>query len=250
MLKTLKIMTLLCLLLISSCKKQQNEPYTRPDNLVIGDYTNTLRQIFDTVIVYQGFPASIDLDMDNDQVDDVRLISTNWGSVGLGHHPRSEIWCLTNNVSISGFYTTDTTFFSFDQSSYIGNDSIVNIDEYYRYSCHTISDQDSVVNIASGVYKISVKSEHDKINKLDMFKTDSLVLIDDSYSFPPFTIYKQDTVIQKYEYVYNNCSTFPQDDVHYIGIRIVKGNEVKYGWIKLSVIDINKIIIYETTVQK
>ncbi|MCK9424062.1 MAG: hypothetical protein M0Q38_15865 [Bacteroidales bacterium] len=250
MLQKITIIPFLLFLFISACKKEKDDPYIRSNTVEIGDYTNMLRHIYDSVIFYQGLPAIIDLDMDNDKIADVRLISLMWGSVGLGHHPRSELYCLTENVSISGYYTSDTTFFSFDQSSYIGYDSIVNIDEYYRYSYHKISDHDTIVNIKSNSFKVLVQRQHDKINQQDVFKTDSIILIDESYIFPPYTIYKQDTVIRKYEVYYNDCNTFPLNDVNYLGIRIMNGNEIKYGWIKLSIIDKNKIIVFETTIQK
>jgi hypothetical protein len=250
MLRKITIIPLLLFLFITACKKEKDDPYIRSSTVEIGDYTNMLRHIYDSVIFYQGLPASIDLDMDNDKIADIRLISLMWGSQGLGYHPRSELYCLTKNVSISGYYTSDTTFFSFDQSSYIGYDSIVNIDEYYQYSCHKISDHDTIANIESNSFKVFVQRQNDKINQQDVFKTDSIILIDESYGFPPYTIYKQDTVIRKYEINYNDCNTFPLNDVNYLGIRIMNGNETKYGWIKLSIIDKNKIIVFETTIQK
>ena len=51
-------------------------------------------------------------------------------------------------------------------------------------------------------------------------------------------------------YNYNNCNTFPQDEVNYIGIRMMNANEVRYGWIKLSIIANNIIIVYETAIQE
>ena len=47
-----------------------------------------------------------------------------------------------------------------------------------------------------------------------------------------------------------DCNTFPQEDVNYIGIRMKNGNEVRYGWIKLSITERNKIIVYETAMQE
>jgi hypothetical protein len=250
MLNKTAIISFLFLLFSSACKKENDDPYVRSNVVEIGNYTNMSCHIYDSVIFYQGLPASIDLDMDHDKIADVRLISLMWGSAGMGHHPRSEIYCLTENVSISGYYTSDTTFFSFDQSSYIGYDSIVNIDEYYRYACHKISDHDTIVDIISNSFKVLVKKQNDKIDQQDVFKADSLILIDESFGFPPNTIYKQDTVIRKYEISYNDCNTFPQNEVSYLGIRIINENEIKYGWIKISIIDKNKITVFETAIQK
>ena len=250
-LRSFALLVLLIVGIFCSCKKksEQDDPYKRSDNLVIGDYTNILRHIYDTIIVYQGLPAGIDLDLDDDKIDDVRLLSTEWGSTGFGHHPRSEIYCLTKNVSISGYYTADTTLFSFDQSSYV-YDSMVIIDEYYRFSCHKISDHDTILSIASNSFKILVKIQQDKINQQDIFNTDSITLNDESYAFPPYTINNEDTVIRRHEVIYNNCYTFPPNEVCYIAIKIMNGNDVKYGWIKLSVIDKNKITVFETAIQR
>ena len=244
------IILLLSVLFVSACKKKNDDPYIRSDSVEVGDYTNMAYFVYDSVVVYKGLPAIIDLDMDHDQIADIRLISMMWGSVGLGHHPRSELHCLTNNVSVAGYLTTDTTFFSFDQSIYPGYDSMVVVDQYFRYSCHRISDHDTVVNIALNSFKVMAKRLHDRIGHQDVFKTDSITLTDESYGFPPYTIYSQDTVFHKYQLEYNDCNTFPADDVNYIGVRIMNGNEVRYGWIKLSIIDKNKIIVFETAIQK
>jgi hypothetical protein len=236
----------LAFLLIISCKKDD----VRSDDVTIGDYSNMQRRLYDTVIAFHGYPAGFNLDLDDDNTDDFSLISLLVGSPGSGYHTLSQINCLTGNALLSGYNTSDTTFYSFDRTVYTGSDSIVRVDEYYRFSCHHISDHDSIMNIASNSFKISVKHEQEKINQQDLFKADSLILNEDYVGFPPYEINKQDTIIRKYQVNYNDCNSWPLQTASYIGIKILKGNETKYGWIKLSVIDKNNIILFETAIQK
>jgi hypothetical protein len=250
MLEKLKIVAVLFLFVFSSCKKENKEPLIRPDSIIIGDYTDMVRHTYDTVIYYQGNGSGIDLDIDNDNTGDVRLVSEMWGSVGLGHHPRSQIMCLNKNVSLSGYLTSDTTFFYLDRNIVPWSDSIVHVDEISTFSCHSINVDDTILDIAPDRFKISAKRLYDKINQEDTFKSDSVILIDESYLYPPLIITKQDTVIYKYESFFNDCNIFPQNSVSYIGLRIMNGNGIKYGWVKLSVVDNNKIIIFETAIQQ
>jgi len=241
----------LLLLLLSNyaCKKEE-DIYVRSDTVIIGDYTHMVRHIFDTVIVFNVMPAYFDLDLDHDGEGDIRLISKKLGSYGIGYHPVSELNCMTNKASVSGFYTQDTMFMYIDQSSSIGEDGKVHLDVQQMFSCSPMSDHDTILGINPNVFKISVLTTNDKINQETIFKTASLILSDDSYGLPPETIIKPDTVMRIFVYNYNNCNTFPQDEVNYIGIRMMNGNEVRYGWIKLSIIANNKIIIYETAMQE
>jgi len=250
MLKILKTAAVLFLFVFSSCKKENEEPLIRLDSVVTGDYTDMQRHTYDTVIYYQGNETAIDLDIDNDNNGDVRLVSEMWGSAGLGHHPRSRIMCLNKNVSFSGYLTSDTTFFYVDRSIVPWSDSIVHIDEISMFSCHSINVDDTILDVAPHRFKISAKRLYDKINQEDTFKSDSVILIDESYQYPPQIITKQDTVIYKYQSFFNDCNTFPQNIVSYIGLRIMNGSGIKYGWVKLSVVDNNKIIIFETAIQQ
>jgi len=113
-----------------------------------------------------------------------------------------------------------------------------------------MSDHDTIVNIESNSFKVLARKQNDKVDQQDVFKTDSIIFMDESYGFPPYYIYKQDTVIRKHLIYYNDCNTFPLNDVNYLAIRIINVNEIKLGWIKLSIIDNNKIILFETAIQK
>jgi len=249
--KNLLLLPIVLLLCFSACrKKEEPSPYVRASSVIIGDYTNMVCHTYDSVVVYPVQPCSINLDVDNDHVDDFRLISSMWGSAGVGHHPRSDIQCLTINASLSGFFTTDTLFIAFDSSTFTGNDGKIHMNAFERLSCHPIGDYSNPIVIKPNTFKIIVKMAPEKVGIQDVFNSDSLTLMDESYGLPPYTTIRNDTVIHRILIDYKNCDVFPQDEVNYIGFRIMHGSYIKYGWIKLSLTDINKLIIFETAIQK
>ena len=241
----------LLILLVSSygCKKEE-DVYVRSGTVILGDYTHMVRQIYDSVIVFNGKPAFLDLDLDHDNMGDIRIISDRWGSNGIGYHPVSKLLCMTNSASVSGFFRQDTMFMYANQTSYIGEDGKVHLDVQQMFSCTPMSDRDTILAIYPDMFKFSVLTTSDKINQETIFKTDTLVLSDDSYELPPVTVIQHDTVMRIFVFNYKNCNTFPQEGVNYIGIRMRNGNEVRYGWIKLSITERNKIIVYETAMQE
>jgi len=239
---------LLCMmsgLFLLSCGDKE---YIRKSEAVMGDYTDMDINNYDTILIGEYYsPHYFNLDLDNDSVEDIQFESEVWGSPGMGQHPRSVIKCLTADVKLFGYFTSDTSFLNRHTEVYQAIGNSYERYEYFSFTCHRIDVLDSILSI-SPEFKISPLSRNDILKKDDTFNADTLILIDDSFSYMPTLIgVEGDTTIYEYHTHLNDCNTFPLDKIRYIGIKME--NE-KLGWIMISISDKYKILILESGLQK
>jgi len=236
---------ILTILSITSCKKDKKE-------IVFGDYSKMSIDYYDTILIGGYNDAKkIDIDINKDKVPDIRLISEVWGSQGVGLNPCSKIWCLNRNTKILGYDKTDTLFLNRLTRIFPGPDNTTEIYNYYNFTCHRIDESDTILAVYKNDFKIAPKNKKEHLSLDDTFKSDSITLIDDSYYYPDYREeYSEDTVRYTVTSFYNDCNSFPLDEIKYIGLKIQFDNSEKFGWIKLSIIDKFKIFILETAIQE
>ncbi len=249
--KTSGIFLVSFFLLVLSCKK--DKIISNNGNLTFGNYSNMIVKKYEILIVgsYRS-PKSFNLDVNNDQSEDIRLTSEVWGSLAIGeNHPRSVIECLNPNMQLLGYFVNDTTFLFRQKSVFTGLNNIIQIDSFYKYTCHRILNTDSIVGNALNQFKVLPQIKGDIIKNGSTFKSDVIILIDDSYSFTYFiNKISPDTSVYRHIIYSNDCNSFPIGEIMYIGIKITKDNIEKLGWIKLSIFDKNKIFILESAIQE
>lgn len=242
---------ILTILSLMSCDKDDDE-FVITKEVVFGNYVNMMVNYYDTILI-GGYNNSqnLDIDINNDNIYDIRIISNIWGSPGLGQNPCSKIWSLNNNIEILGYFKTDTSFLNRSTMISPGANNITEIYEYYNHTCHMIDESDSILAVYENVFKISPKDKNERLSLDDTFKSDSITLIDDRYGFPFWgEEYGQDTVRYTVTSFYNDCNSFPLNEIKYIGLKILSDNSEKLGWIKLSIIDKYKILVLETAIQE
>src|SRR4030042_1301637 len=87
----------LVIFIIISCEKDNTPPYINPSNIIVGDYSNMSIQRLDTIIIGAYWePASFEIDIDKDSINDFKFYSIYWGSPGMGQYFESAIVCLNN----------------------------------------------------------------------------------------------------------------------------------------------------------
>ncbi len=245
---TVRFLTIIITVFLISCEKDN---IIRKSDITFGDYTNMIVTNHDTILV-GGYhdTQKLDIDIDNDNVKDIRLISEIWGSPGLGQNPCSKIWSLHDKMLINGYFTNDTSFLNRSTRIFSGPNNTTEIYEYYNYTCHQIDESDSILHIYYDMFKLLPMDRGNPLNMNDSFKADSITLIDDWYG-NPYTqeYYGTDTVLFKVNTFYNDCNVFPLDVIKYIGFKLEDEGESRLGWIKLSVIDKFKVILLETAIQ-
>ena len=94
--KALNIIIVL-FILISSCKRDPIDPplpHIIADQIQMGNVSDMRIQIYDTLIDGGDASKSIELDINDDNKNDLKLISSNYHSLGCGYFPKSIIQCM------------------------------------------------------------------------------------------------------------------------------------------------------------
>ena len=231
------------LLSLYSCDKH----VYKYDEIIIGDHSGLIVSDYDTLIV-GGYHQQnkFDIDINKDNINDVSVISEIWGSPGIGQYPLSKIWCLHDNIGFQGYYTNDTLFVR--SSTQIQEDNgTVYVHYYFQHSCFRMNADDSVRAVYIDVFKTEPKDINQCLHTSDLFNPDSISI--NSLWRSTSVDYSEDTVFTWNNIYLNDCISFPPDDIKYIGLKMRTGNTEKLGWIKLSIFDKYKILIFETAVQ-
>ena len=247
-----KIVLILLIICISiyACKKENLELNT----VQIGNVENMILTKYDTILVGGNNEAkSIDLDLNNDNLNDFRLTSEVRTYPGEGPHPEAILLCLNENSHIMGQLVSDTTFYrDFVDSYNEGNGPPLYIHYYYRYSNHRDYETDSIISIQTNVFKVDFLNEDDIIYHSNEYQSDNFVLTE-SWSAEvsgPYPNITNDTMRIFTETHWYNGNVIPEDRLTYIGFKLKDADKEKLGWIKLRVIDNYIIILLETAVQE
>lgn len=246
---------------VISCKKDDDKPIPDDptpddpilkDEIVFGDYKNMNVYYYDTILIggYHDM-RNLDIDINKDGISDIRFVSEVWGSPAVGQIPRSEILCLHENIELHGYFKNDTSFLNRSTRIVSGPNNTVEIYEYYNYTCHRIDESDSILAIYEDRFKIQPKDKNEKLSLTDIFKSDSITLTNGGYGYPYWgEEHGQDTILYTITSFYNNCNSFPQDEIKYIGLKTTIEDSEKLGWVKLSIMNKCKILILETAFQE
>lgn len=193
-------------------------------------------------------PVSYSLDIDNNGVVDIQFTSNIWGSPGIGQHPEADISSLNNLTFIYAKIISDTAFlFIKNDTNYFGK---VNIILNKTYSCQRISSTDSILSNRDSKY-INVLRSFDYIRTSGPWLSGKVNLNNDDYAPPVERVFNSiDTCIFKQDTYNYDCHSFPNDQIAYIGIKLIDEAEVKLAWIKLSIKDKYIISVLETAIQK
>ncbi len=252
--KTIGLLNILLIFLAISCEKDKKDQHAIAGEIVIGDYSNMIVSSYDTILSQNYYTnMELDLDIDKDGVNDIRLVRGFWGGLpSTGWNPYSVIKSLHNDALILGHYTADTLFLNImtildDDHPTYG----ILVTEYYNYTCHRIDDKDIIQEIYTDRFKITPKDQDNIITKSDIFKADTIILMDDVYGDLGNAVDNgEDTIVIRYHKYSNDCYTFPQDEIKYIGLKLVNGQREYLGWIKILLMNKNDIVILESAIQE
>lgn len=243
--KTLKLIQFLIVivLLILSCKKEE----VRPDTIIIGNPSNMLINIYDTILKspFPTYADYINLDIDNDNIIDFKLKSV------YGIHPEglmtfkySEIDYLDNegvHQDALLLYSTeqfDTLFFTRDT---LYDPEINTVHIYRNEACENVDNNYSISRISK---VLTVLQDGDEIRKEDNFLHNGFRFY---YRNSDYSMDINDTIV--FHTNFANCISFPNDEVVYIGIKRLINGDIKLGWIKLNVSG-RQIHLLESAIQK
>jgi hypothetical protein len=246
--KLTKLLIFLMPILSASC--DNDNIINLKDEITVGDYSEMLVNTYDTIIS-GPYVSELFLDIDRDSINDIKFkCGYQKGLPAGGASKWSEIMSLNKNTLILGFYNTDTLFLNrqtnVDSSS---NSDYVIISEQYNHTCNRIDINDIIQKITYDNFEILAKEKGSKIINSDIFKADTITLVEDK-SVWVFMSGNNDTIIWTYDWYYHDCQSFPQDEIKYIGLKIINDTDEKLAWIKICIMDIYKILLLESAIQK
>ncbi|MCD4736923.1 MAG: hypothetical protein K8R53_12835 [Bacteroidales bacterium] len=236
----------------NSCRKiNDNLLPIKKEELIIGSKEGITISVHDKIIMGGYYhPVIFDVDINKDEINDIRFMSEIVGAPGMGHRSKAKVSCLNENTEMFGYFTNDTTFHNIrlDTVSEPGGTTWYYI--YHNYTCQRFDGSDNVSEIKYDQFYIKLLEKNDIINKFENFKTDSSQLNEDAYYYYSYYEIAPDTIEVSVLVHYYNCFSFPENEIKYIGIKYTKDGRERLGWVKLSITEGYIISIFESAIQQ
>lgn len=230
-----------------SCTKDKTPKH---NFIIFGKQSNVNIHSINTIFTGEYQNAQFfDIDVNLDNIPDIRLLSEVWGAPSTGQHPRAQIWSLQPNCALHGFLADDTTFLHVISDTIVSVSGSVAVYSSSYFSCQSNFNDDGIFSIIPAQFSVQSKKVGDTLFANQFFKSSNCLLIDASYSIATFPIVQNDTTFYSNSYYQLNCKDFPQDQFYYIGFKLVQQNTEKLGWIKIRISNNNKIELIESAIQ-
>ena len=241
--------------IITSCQKdpdpndngQNNEQPsdtipTMTDIIHFGDTTGMMVTIPDSTAFYSTYGLGYySIDVNGGENEDLRLVTKDVGSAGLGHALVIELTCLNDRIALFGetinqerYSHTDSTIWYYVDPEYPQFDSICVIHIDQTYNCERIDESDIVVEVTEKL-SLFAKDTGEMLRKDDYFSSSDVMLRNRSYviGYEP-TGWGNDTLVLWTNHYNNNCDYFPLKVEKYIGFKFIDNDErERLGWIKV-----------------
>jgi hypothetical protein len=231
--------------LVYSCEK---EGHDRKDLITIGNYEGLKVVFHDTVLVggYHNLQQYF-LDVDGDGNNDFVLTSNIWGSPGMGQHPEADIASLDKQFFFNMIDFRDTSFLHTQIDTFYGNQVEIYIRKYN--TCNRMGLNDSILSSRDNHF-IRVLERNQTISANDHWLSDTLDLNHHWISWYNILSSTPDTIVIEDNVYLNECHSFPNDKIAWIGISKQEAAGMRLGWIKMAISENYKITILETAIQE
>jgi hypothetical protein len=240
--KLIAVLACLCLL---GCRQ---DPEVKP-GLVFGESAGLLVTRYDTIIAGDYLTVVyLDLDVDRDGSADFRLTSEKWGSLGLGHYPKTQVLSLRPDCRIQSLLLADSVFFYGDTSVYTMPDSTVVVKAYRSYNCAKYAVYDSMIRVGLPKNRIAVRHKGDLLQSFGTYVADTLLLNEGNLVEVLPARRSNDTIYETTVSSDYDCYHFPNDEVAYIGVTLSANGHERAGWIKLNITGNLRILLLETAI--
>ncbi|MBN2776765.1 MAG: hypothetical protein JXR36_03940 [Bacteroidales bacterium] len=187
-----------------------------------------------------------ELDLDKDGIKDLKF----HGFQDYWHGPTSyntSIYCLHDSILLSHYSYTDTIFLSIGSNYHEEGDTTV-CTTYYRYNCERQNTDDSINSFMDGSH-IKALQFGDKLNEADFWSSSTSHMRKYNYPYgaalPAYLYSSNDTAYYEGTSTNYSCHNFAQNEIIYVGFKIIYADFYKLGWIKLELIDNYKIHLIE-----
>jgi hypothetical protein len=250
--KTIKILLILLIIISFSCKKNSNE-LEIINAIQIEDYSNMDVNRYNTLINlgYDFNPYSFDID--NDGIDDLRISYKDNVIRSNDYFMSGVIECL-DQTYLSKINTIDTTYYEYKTDTTGDDGGYIFVRTILTLYCENTSNNLSGSGVEQEHLKVYYKG--DIVSPDDSWQSDVFVFA--NLRDEPATTYWDywdricDTVWMHYNISYIDCYFLPTNQTVFIGVKKVKGEQTKFGWIKLILIKNGgkSLYITESAIQK
>ena len=203
---------------------------------------------FDTMIVNGLCQTVYEFDADNDNVMDYRLCSFNLtcGALGVGPTIGASITSLHADAQILAGEETDTLFRRFSSDTVQGGTG-VEIWHRTEESCQRMEGENEIADVWIRNKAIPGYSG-ETLDLLGRFVADSITFDMSNSGTMPLVVYQNldTTVYAQSIWYFWECNSIPNDAFLYLGIKVGS----KPGWIKLMILNVSQILLFETAVAK
>lgn len=240
----------LCIVLLHACRKDETviktDAITLDSSLLFGE-----TQGMNINAYYQSVHGEMQVDLNADGMNDLKLVNTSWHSPGLGAHFPKALVPLHSKLLIMGDYMNDT-FFTHHQPPYISqNLNVIQITNTRTITCSRTFPDDSIYSIRLNNFHVKHSDALGKLHLTNSFSNDSLPMEADSY-FSSQTTYStnMDTLYYWNETMYTDCRAMPHDKPFYVGFVFEDNVRKRLGWLKLIYTSPNQFMLVETAIQR
>jgi hypothetical protein len=222
------------------------------DGIRFGDTTGMIVTPHNTIMEYYEAWNPILLDLDGNGTNDIRIETYYDGPMAIGEFQELTLHCI--NARIHGQMVEKESYSHRDTTitNYNGWTQIV---YNYTYStCGQIDENDPVST--SNVFEITANDFNDPLSFEDNFQfINSTFLFREDVEYTLMNPNEEEQIVtgSHTKNIYS-CWNFPTDEEKYIGFRITKNGNSRYGWLKIKlkswsgkVVDTELI---ETAIQK
>lgn len=243
--------------LMASCKKEPTPNVIVPDlsKVVFGQTDGMIVTTFDSTAMHQGndYEWSYSIDLNGDNIKDIKLESVDWGSTGLGHQMVTILNCTSENVAILGevfdlntYLHSETSSHYYSDPTYPQFDSIFWINIKKTYTCEKIAEDDSLYS-SKEAFTPRAGNAGEAFTKDDVFKNTlelcgghicetQIILKNRDYYYPSEPEGWGTDTITNYVWVeLNSCHDFPLVEEKYIGFKVTGNDRERLGWMKIII---------------
>jgi hypothetical protein len=221
------------------------------DGIRFGDTTGMIVTTYNTIMEFDEGRNPIILDLNDGGIDDIKIETYYDGPLAIGEFQTLTLHCLNDHTELLGDSIVKESY-SHRETTYDTIDDYIVITHAYTFStCETIEENDPVNT--SKVFEVFANDYDNTFGAEDHFQTGNAVLFRENVKYS--LAYPGDEIVDVdyYNNIYD-CWNFPTDEEKYIGFRITKNGNSRYGWLKIKlkswdgkVVDTELI---ETAIQK
>ena len=201
------------------------------DGIRFGDTTGMIVTTYNTIMEFDEGRNPIILDLNDGGIDDIKIETYYDGPLAIGEFQTLTLHCLNDHTELLGDSIVKESY-SHRETTYDTIDDYIVITHAYTFStCETIEENDPVNT--SKVFEVFDNDYDNTFGAEDHFQTGNAVLFRENVKYS--LAYPGDEIVDVdyYNNIYD-CWNFPTDEEKYIGFRITKNGNSRYGWLKIK----------------